>query len=1572
MICYLLNHLKKAGNPYYNKLNVDMPDYIKRLERINISEEAEERIEEEVQASNEEKEAEEAAKERAQEEAEEEENYVKNDPVRKYQPKDYDENIVLCNMYPDLGRREENDGCVTVAPGEGNTPSSALYEKDFDVKTFPLLSNANGTNGIHQERGVKLTEQNYIVQRLQNVNERYVRSTDWTFSMSSYIEEKQLSRNIAMEGKRGKKVTGAEGKMSLKMQDEFAVLDDIKGTPRYWSKVKNEAYAKLDNHGSFHIFFTLSCGDTRWISNLVTILAKKGMLVEVEVVDGESVVYVKEDKEGSEWMSLDQYMEESPDSLNKHIKKNIYTMARHFNQRVQAFITEIVMGKNNPIPVLHWSYKTEFQARGAAHVHGLLWLNMDVVEEYCQTEDGELVTEEQIEKVAGLKEKLKKSDEEIEALKKSKPFRGIKSAYRKIKDNKELDKEELDAMARFTDSIVTVSKCPAEIEQMCKGIDGRKVVQMVEDVNTHHHTKTCKKKDKTKCRFNFKRFPCWKTIIARPPKQTKEGDEETEEEESERMAERKSLREQSERTLNKVREVMDCDELIEEIMAMHPKSLDDTVEENSRGRKARILELLNIADVTEEEYIEALEYSPKGYTVVLRRDIDEMMVNNYNPEWIINWDANIDIQPVKDFFGAITYVTEYWAKDESKTLAKIQEAVKESKDMEYKEKMKTVAGVWQKSRQVGEVESFYKIDPHLRLKNSDSTCRWLSLEDPTKGHTRMRRAEEGAQQSEKNIELEGHKGLWVEQPDTLSKYMRMKTRSEDPKIDPEEADPADISLAQMAKMYAPCNSPKRRGGQQDNIDQYRNNQWKDLDPVDEECEEDFVEDEYRFEKHGDPDRKFQFLMCPDGQEKKPLPEIIRLNDLRPGEPGFLKLRTKPVSLRWKKVNQRTEPHEYFRKEIMLYHAGWDENLFKLTDDETFNMYKEKEVSIRKVKSQVMEHLESVEEARIFVRMQEEKLNLEDTALAMDAENEQDNAENEGIEEEDQELSHLNQDVEESKDKEKTGSIFPSIDVSEEVREKLEEKTQRLDKWQTVVLCMAIGFAKDCRRAEINGKRMPKPRNLMVHGGAGSGKSAVIDVLTQWVERFSRKAGDRADQPYVIRTAPTGAAACLIDGTTLHSAFGFDFSGKFTTLTGKKKVDKIQEMKNLRFVIVDEVSMMPADMLYNLNLRLQEVKENDELFGGVMLICFGDLMQIRPVKQRWVFEAPAMGGEDLVTAHELDPLWEKLEVVNLEENHRQGEDKEYADLLLRARVGELLKEDEKVLQGRVRSEDHEDYVNADLYIECTNAEVAEMNKMFLKKIEGESIKMTASHYKLDQKNFKPTINKQTGEIGKTGFHHELEVKIGCKVMLNTNLDIGDGLVNGQMGKLRGVVRGPGGEVETLMVKFNMESAGQKWRSRNPGLASRYPGCTGIKRVLHQYSLKKNQAKTMQLKQFPIVLAHAVTAHKMQGQTSQKPLRVSMNVAECFDEAQGYVMLSRVQSLDQVVIRESQKLKKDMEIRKKNDLEGADWKKYLRTSVKAGTELKKMNQRSLNANPDPYAWMWFEAEVIDEPEEPETES
>ena len=90
------------------------------------------------------------------------------------------------------------------------------------------------------------------------------------------------------------------------------------------------------------------------------------------------------------------------------------------------------------------------------------------------------------------------------------------------------------------------------------------------------------------------------------------------------------------------------------------------------NRKERILKLLKVAEVTAEEYIESLRWQRSGYSVHLKRDLDEIYINSYNPEWILAWNGNIDNQPVFDFFEVITYVTEYFTKDESGT-AKILE-----------------------------------------------------------------------------------------------------------------------------------------------------------------------------------------------------------------------------------------------------------------------------------------------------------------------------------------------------------------------------------------------------------------------------------------------------------------------------------------------------------------------------------------------------------------------------------------------------------------------------------------------------------------------------------------------------------------------------------------------------------------------------------------------------------------------------------------------------------------------------------------------------------------------------------
>ena len=78
-----------------------------------------------------------------------------------------------------------------------------------------------------------------------------------------YVEQQQIMRNLNMEGRCGREVTGENGKKSYQLEDAYDVLENVKQTPRYWKKAKYEMYAKLDNLGPFHIWFTLSCADLR-------------------------------------------------------------------------------------------------------------------------------------------------------------------------------------------------------------------------------------------------------------------------------------------------------------------------------------------------------------------------------------------------------------------------------------------------------------------------------------------------------------------------------------------------------------------------------------------------------------------------------------------------------------------------------------------------------------------------------------------------------------------------------------------------------------------------------------------------------------------------------------------------------------------------------------------------------------------------------------------------------------------------------------------------------------------------------------------------------------------------------------------------------------------------------------------------------------------------------------------------------------------------------------------------------------------------------------------------------------
>ena len=90
---------------------------------------------------------------------------------------------------------------------------------------------------------------------------------------------------------------------------------------------------------------------------------------------------------------------------------------------------------------------------------------------------------------------------------------------------------------------------------------------------------------------------------------------------------------------------------------------------------------------------------------------------------------------------------------------------------------------------------------------------------------------------------------------------------------------------------------------------------------------------------------------------------------------------------------------------------------------------------------------------------------------------------------------------------------------------------------------------------------------MVHGGAGAGKSHVITCLAEWVQFILQKTGDDYSCPFVIKTAFTGAAASLILGMTLHSAFGFNFGNKHYALSDRTSDARKNILKNLNYANV---------------------------------------------------------------------------------------------------------------------------------------------------------------------------------------------------------------------------------------------------------------------------------------------------------------------------------------------------------------------------------------------------------------------
>ena len=472
-------------------------------------------------------------------------------------------------------------------------------------------------------------------------------------------------------------------------------------------------------------------------------------------------------------------------------------------------------------------------------------------------------------------------------------------------------------------------------------------------------------------------------------------------------------------------------------------------------------------------------------------------------------------------------------------------------------------------------------------------------------------------------------------------------------------------------------------------------------------------------------------------------------------------------------------------------------------------------------------------------------------------------------------------------------------------------TRQLAQEQKDALTHVLNFCKDTVKARANLGMKVEQLLLIIHGGAGVGKSRSIMALSQWADKILQKVGDDSTKPRVLLCAFTGKAASLINGITVHSAFGFvpdrTKQKKHRILSDKRMAEFRHYMSDLKLIIIDEISLVGADMLYQIHMRLCDIMQKDPRkhpFAGIGMVFVGDLMQLHPVMQSLVFTVPR-DDQFKQFSHSFN-LWNMFKPHILTHNHRQGEGAVWSNALNRFRVGSHTDSDIELLRGRITKEKFEEETAT--HVCYTRKEVSDHNDTMIEAINNPEVIIKCIHHppKNAKKNWKPTINRDGHTIADTGFEENLVLKIGVRVTLIHNINTLDDLVNGNSGKVIGYERKPNGKVDAVIVQFDQKEWGKEQRERFKHYSEKYKSQNGtpIKRHLLEYSPDKKDMRRAELFQFPLVHGYSSTSHKMQGRTVKSGSKLVIHWHHLFSTklcyGMAYVCLGRCEKLEDIYI------------------------------------------------------------------------
>ena len=918
--------------------------------------------------------------------------------------------------------------------------------------------------------------------------------------------------------------------------------------------------------------------------------------------------------------------------------------------------------------------------------------------------------------------------------------------------------------------------------------------------------------------------------------------------------------------------------------------------------KERLGILLDLAQVPGENfderyklYKEALSITHRGYEIVLRRDTDEIYINNYNEEYLIAWDSNIDIQVTLDYFAVITYITDYKMKDESGTLEHIKRALKEDNSETLKEQLKHVAHTFITHRKAGESEILYKMFPFLCFTNSNITAVWMPTGFKNNMCRFLRTVSDEEAQNLENVVIHNGKphqetfnlyDKFLQKPDEIpivyAQFVQRYKAGMDPSLE-------NYSVIQEFYDYTTeirfseehTDSEKKTKVKSRLLEE---NYQKKLKPRTTALKH-ILDDDFIFEHEGN-------------KKKKRLPRYIPLKN---GQ--WMQLRSKCV-VRFHKINQTKDPHEFYFSEMQKYLPFLTEaELFPDDFDRCLEKYNQSQVQIAYVKSFVFPHMDNVQKGREQAETLDANLGtILDPLGAVD-----DFVAREEGATEDPELQILNPEncnaAEDSKFTSIGDRTFRKIEVQTE--DILLEKVQGLDPEQRGAVEEINEYARKVKMFEMrpSDNARPKPILLLVHGNAGTGKSHVIDIASQLAHKtFAfNSSGHDPDHPYILKLAFTGSAADLIGGQTIHKALGLPCNNSAVPLGDKMRDLRRIQLKELKMIFIDEISLVGADTIYQIHFRLsKEIKQNCKDFGGCAMVFFGDQLQIKPVSNTFNFGVPT--NPKFAMADSINRLWDKFQRIELKTNHRSGKFREYAEILNNLRIGQLTTGDIEKLESRVFPRNSKDMPSDAIFVSGENAIVNEYNKKKLNELDTELVSRKANVFSATQKEIKSPKLDSSGYIHKTNIPLVVDLKVRARVTLTYNIDVSDSLCNGSLGEVVGFKRDNNNVIKYVMVKFDKLSAGSERRKKFKFLESEFGDATPIDLLEQEYHQGKESSSSATAINWPLKLAWGITLHKIQGTTVFHPRALICDYDCWLKPSMVYVGNSRIQALSQLYILE----------------------------------------------------------------------